>query len=139
MGGAVMLGALQLIAGLAVVPRPTRGPDRDAELVERLRDGDHGAFAELYARHVDAVYARITRLLGPVAGAEAKVKVTVLGWTTQAGSTTPRVKPSTRARGFSGSATRAERRSTGSPARAIRRPTASPLPASRAWTFRSQA
>jgi hypothetical protein len=31
-------------------------------------------------------------LLGPVAGAEAKVKVTVLGWTTQAGSTTPQVK-----------------------------------------------
>ena len=31
-------------------------------------------------------------LVGPVAGAEAKIKVTVLGWTTQAGSTTAQVK-----------------------------------------------
>ena len=31
-------------------------------------------------------------LLGPIAGAEAKIKVSVLGWTTQAGSTTPQVK-----------------------------------------------
>jgi hypothetical protein len=30
-------------------------------------------------------------LLGPVAGAQAKVKVTILGWTTQAGATTPQV------------------------------------------------
>ena len=31
-------------------------------------------------------------LLGPAAGAQAKVKVTILGWTTQAGSTSPQVK-----------------------------------------------
>ncbi len=31
-------------------------------------------------------------LLGPAAGAQAKVKVTILGWTTQAGATSPQVK-----------------------------------------------
>jgi RNA polymerase sigma-70 factor (ECF subfamily) len=74
-----MLGGLQLIAGLAVVPRPGRGADRDAELVARLRSGDRGAFAQLYEQHVDAVYARITRLVGPVAEREDLVQETFLG------------------------------------------------------------
>jgi RNA polymerase sigma-70 factor, ECF subfamily len=43
-----------------------RHPDRDAALIERCRGGDPGAFRELYQRHVDVVYQRLTRILGPV-------------------------------------------------------------------------
>jgi hypothetical protein len=39
-----------------------------------------------------AVLAPAAVLAGPVAAAPAKIKVSVLGWTTQAGSTTPQVK-----------------------------------------------
>ncbi len=43
---------------------PTR--DRDDELVARFRDGDDDAFAAIYRAHVDAVFRRLTRILGPV-------------------------------------------------------------------------
>ena len=39
----------------------------DLELAVRAGSGDPGAFAALYARHVDQVHVRITRLIGPVA------------------------------------------------------------------------
>lgn len=39
-------------------------PDDDA-LAVRAAAGDEAAFARLYDRHVDAVYAQLTRLLGP--------------------------------------------------------------------------
>lgn len=47
---------------------PTR--DRDDELVARFRDGDDDAFAAIYRAHVDAVFRRLTRILGPVAERE---------------------------------------------------------------------
>ena len=40
--------------------------DRDDELIARFRDGDEDAFAAIYRTHVDAVYRRLTRILGPV-------------------------------------------------------------------------
>jgi RNA polymerase sigma-70 factor (ECF subfamily) len=71
--------ALGLVAGLALVPRLPRDPDRDAELVDRHQHGDRGAFGELYARHVDAVYAKLTRLIGPVPEREDLVQDVFLG------------------------------------------------------------
>jgi RNA polymerase sigma-70 factor (ECF subfamily) len=56
-----------------VAPAPAIAPvveDRDAILVARHADGDPDAFAEIYRRHADAVYRRLTRILGPVAERE---------------------------------------------------------------------
>jgi RNA polymerase sigma-70 factor, ECF subfamily len=47
------------------MPRP-QSPDEDARLVEGARQGDAAMFRELYRRHVGKVYARLTRLVGPV-------------------------------------------------------------------------
>lgn len=44
--------------------------DRDLERVARHRDGDPEAFAEIYRNHADAVYRRLTRILGPIAERE---------------------------------------------------------------------
>lgn len=38
----------------------------DLELVARHRAGDAGAFPAIYRAHVDAVYRRLTRILGPI-------------------------------------------------------------------------
>jgi RNA polymerase sigma-70 factor (ECF subfamily) len=74
-----VIGALGLVAGLALVPRAPRDPDRDVELVDRHQHGDRAAFGELYGRHVDPVYARLTRLIGPVAEREDLVQEVFLG------------------------------------------------------------
>jgi RNA polymerase sigma-70 factor, ECF subfamily len=42
------------------------GAAEDAKLVDAAAGGDRRAFAELYRRHLDAVYARLTRVIGPV-------------------------------------------------------------------------
>lgn len=49
----------------ALLPVPARQPDDD-ELVARFRAGDEAAFPALYRAHVDAVYRRLTRILGPI-------------------------------------------------------------------------
>jgi RNA polymerase sigma-70 factor (ECF subfamily) len=63
-----MIGALAALAALvdaaAAVSRPPA--DRDAELVARHLAADPGAFAEIYRAHADAVYRRLSRILGPV-------------------------------------------------------------------------
>jgi RNA polymerase sigma-70 factor (ECF subfamily) len=38
---------------------------KDASLVDAAAGGDRRAFAELYRRHLDSVYARLTRVIGP--------------------------------------------------------------------------
>jgi RNA polymerase sigma-70 factor (ECF subfamily) len=38
---------------------------KDANLVDAAAGGDRRAFAELYRRHLDSVYARLTRVIGP--------------------------------------------------------------------------
>ncbi len=38
---------------------------KDAGLVDAAARGDRRAFAELYRRHLDSVYARLTRVIGP--------------------------------------------------------------------------
>jgi RNA polymerase sigma-70 factor (ECF subfamily) len=52
----------------ATMLRPRTGDDEatDAALVARAAIGDRRAFDELYRRHVDMVYRRLTRLVGPV-------------------------------------------------------------------------
>ena len=42
-----------------------RGPALDIDLADDAAKGDAGAFAELYTRYADRVFARITHLLGP--------------------------------------------------------------------------
>jgi hypothetical protein len=44
------------------------------------------------SRPVAALLATAICLLVPITGAQAKVKVTILGWTTQAGATSPQVR-----------------------------------------------
>ena len=39
--------------------------DPDRELIDRATRGDRNAFTELYRRHVDAVYRRLSHLVGP--------------------------------------------------------------------------
>ena len=60
-----VLLALAVVADApAVVPRAPA--DRDAGLIARHLAGDADAFAEIYRAHVDAVYRRLSRILGPV-------------------------------------------------------------------------
>lgn len=74
-----MIGdALAVLAVLGAVRSAPRG-GRDDELVARHRDGDRGAFGELYGRHVDVVYARLTRLVGPVPEREDLTQEVFLG------------------------------------------------------------
>jgi RNA polymerase sigma-70 factor, ECF subfamily len=39
--------------------------DEDSALIRRSQDGDHAAFEALFRRHADAVYRKLTRMLGP--------------------------------------------------------------------------
>lgn len=62
------------------VTRPAApDPDRDVALAERHNGGDRDAFEELYGRHVDAVYARLTRLIGPGAEREDLTQEVFIG------------------------------------------------------------
>jgi RNA polymerase sigma-70 factor, ECF subfamily len=51
------------------VRRPSASAEAaiDARLVDAAAGGDRRAFAELYRRHLDPVYARLTRVIGPTA------------------------------------------------------------------------
>ncbi|MCB9562275.1 MAG: RNA polymerase sigma factor [Kofleriaceae bacterium] len=55
------------------------GDGGDDALIARHRDGDRAAFAAIYDRHVDAVYARLTRLLGPISEREDLTQDVFLG------------------------------------------------------------
>jgi RNA polymerase sigma-70 factor, ECF subfamily len=61
---------MNVLAVLAVLAVDLDEPDADVERVARFRDGDTGAFGEIYRAHVDAVYRRLSRILGPVAERE---------------------------------------------------------------------
>ncbi len=55
----------------ALMAQPAAAPPRadsreDDRLVDAIIAGDERAFSDLYQRHVDRVYARLTRLIGPV-------------------------------------------------------------------------
>ena len=47
-------------------PSPAAEAAEDARLIAAAEGGDRGAFDKLYRRHLDSVYARLTRVLGPV-------------------------------------------------------------------------
>lgn len=51
-------------APLRAVPRP-EDPEDDRVLIARMKKGDRRAFDQLFTRHVDDVYRRLTRLVGP--------------------------------------------------------------------------
>jgi RNA polymerase sigma-70 factor, ECF subfamily len=63
----VTAAAARALCAMALVAPPAR-TDRDVDdaIVARHRGGDPAAFGELYRRHVDAIYRRLTRLVGPV-------------------------------------------------------------------------
>ena len=56
-----------LFAAPADRPRslPSGGEASDEELVGRAKQGDPGAMKDLYQRHADGAYSRLTRLIGP--------------------------------------------------------------------------
>jgi len=59
--------ALHPLAMLAALVEPANTErDVDGERVARHLAGDPDAFAELYRAHVDAVYRRLSRILGPI-------------------------------------------------------------------------
>ena len=58
------------IAARALRPVPSQGAPGDDELVGRARQGDPGALQQLYQRHADMVYRRLTHLVGPDAERE---------------------------------------------------------------------
>jgi RNA polymerase sigma-70 factor (ECF subfamily) len=54
-------------------------PDLDAALIQRANGGDRRAYDELYRRHVDIVYRRISRLVGPDPDREDLVQQVFIG------------------------------------------------------------
>jgi RNA polymerase sigma-70 factor (ECF subfamily) len=58
-------------------PRPA-GPD-DGVLVTRIQGGDRAAFEQLYRRHADLVYARLSRIVGPIAERDDLLQEVFLG------------------------------------------------------------
>jgi RNA polymerase sigma-70 factor (ECF subfamily) len=50
---------------LATTPAPLAIADPDEWVLRRAARGDRGAREELYRRHVDALWKRLTRLIGP--------------------------------------------------------------------------
>ena len=59
-----MIGLPAIVATLAAAPLPQELDD--TALVEAAQQGDRRTFAQLYRRHLGAVFARLTRLVGPV-------------------------------------------------------------------------
>jgi len=71
---------LLVMGALAGGPRPvpSSAADDDA-LAARARAGDRAAFEQLYRRHADVVYARLSRLVGPVAERDDLTQEVFLG------------------------------------------------------------
>lgn len=69
---------LGVVAGAVRPGPPPPGPD-DAALVERARTGDRAAFEQLYRRHADLVYARLSRIVGPIAERDDLLQEVFLG------------------------------------------------------------
>jgi RNA polymerase sigma-70 factor (ECF subfamily) len=72
-----VINAIALLATLRDAPAPTPPSppdddqyDQDELLLSRHGAGDPDAFAEMYRAHVDAVYRRLSRILGPIAERE---------------------------------------------------------------------
>ncbi len=59
-----MISAIAILAAMVEPARPVE--DVDAVLVTRHRAGDPDAFALIYRAHVDAIYRRLGRILGPI-------------------------------------------------------------------------
>jgi RNA polymerase sigma-70 factor (ECF subfamily) len=64
-------------AALAAGP-PERTEDAEVALAARAAAGDRAAFTAIYQRFVDAVYARLTRLLGPTPDREDVLQLVFL-------------------------------------------------------------
>jgi RNA polymerase sigma-70 factor, ECF subfamily len=68
-----VINAIALLATLRDAPVPPPDDDSydpDEVLLARHWAGDPDAFAEMYRAHVDAVYRRLSRILGPIAERE---------------------------------------------------------------------
>ncbi|ACY12996.1 RNA polymerase sigma factor [Haliangium ochraceum] len=65
MNGAGFL-LMAVAASLDAAPNAPTRAEVDAELIRRSLAGEDAAFTALYRRHVDRVFGRLTRLIGPV-------------------------------------------------------------------------
>ena len=71
-----MINAIALLTALRDGPVPAPFPDKpsgiddDEVLLARHWAGDRDAFADMYHAHVDAVFRRLSRILGPIAERE---------------------------------------------------------------------
>lgn len=65
-----MIFAIALRLGRVDAPRSLSSDDVDDLLIDRYRSGDPDAFVAIYRAHVDAVYRRLGRILGPIAERE---------------------------------------------------------------------
>jgi RNA polymerase sigma-70 factor, ECF subfamily len=71
------------------VTEATKIYDEDAELLDRLANGDEAAFRALVERHIDRAYAIALRIIGNAADAEDVVQDTMLKvWTIAAAGST---------------------------------------------------
>ncbi|MBL0220296.1 MAG: sigma-70 family RNA polymerase sigma factor [Myxococcales bacterium] len=61
-----MIAAIAMLAALVDPADRRTVDDVDTALVARHRGGDPEAFAMIYRAHVDAVYRRLGRILGPI-------------------------------------------------------------------------
>src|SRR3972149_554400 len=67
-------------SALAETPRKRERSSEDPEsaLIEAARGGDPAAFTRIYRLHATAAFARLTRLLGPIAEREDLLQKTFL-------------------------------------------------------------
>jgi DNA-directed RNA polymerase specialized sigma24 family protein len=63
---------------LVAVARDLDAPPERDPTVAQAQAGDRDAFARLYHQHVERVYARLTRLVGPVAERDDLLQQTFL-------------------------------------------------------------
>jgi RNA polymerase sigma-70 factor (ECF subfamily) len=69
-----MNGLVLPLYALAVRPLRPIPADDEAQLIDSAKQGNGRAFDALYRRHVQRVYARLTRLLGPTSDREDLVQ-----------------------------------------------------------------
>lgn len=75
----------RLATNIGIGRRPVSAPPGDADLIDRARRGDPGAFEQLLGDSTDRLYAHVARILGPGADAEDVVQdAAVSAWRSMA-------------------------------------------------------
>ena len=66
MGLVVTAPWLRSVTARTATPKPGSRADDEPAVVEAARAGDRKAFEQLYRKHAQSVFARLTRLVGPI-------------------------------------------------------------------------